>query len=118
VSFHPEIRFGNELLCRGARATLFDTLRTRAGETKIEEQKMVDTSLVSDLLYYARASLPNASRKSKVLEAALVIADDDDVLPGAITAEAWGANVRVSRVKRETECRHLLTKGLVLGECS
>jgi len=46
------------------------------------QQKLVDTALVADLLWAA-------SQKSKVL----VVSDDEDVLPGLITARAFGAAV-------------------------
>ena len=46
------------------------------------QQKLVDTALVSDLLWAA-------SRRSKLL----VVSDDEDVLPGLITARAFGATV-------------------------
>jgi hypothetical protein len=65
---------------------------------------MVDTSLVSDLLHHARYNRG---------ELALVVGDDDDLLPGAFTAEAWGAQVRVLRIDR-LENRHLQTDEMVL----
>lgn len=101
VSFANGVVYGNELLCGGKRFQLYDTLRANDG---VEEQKMVDTALVSDLLHYART-------QSKDL--ALVVGDDDDLLPGVFTAEVWGAKVLVLRIRPE-DSKHLKTDRLIL----
>jgi hypothetical protein len=101
VSFTPGLEFNDMLLCGGDRQALFDTLRRREDGT--DEQKMVDTALVSDLLQFAR------SQRDGV---ALVVGDDDDLLPGVITAEAWGRKVVVAR-RRTIDNSHLNTAGLI-----
>ena len=79
------IQLGNMLACvPGRRARqhsvhLLDTLRHRDGK---QEEKMVDTALVVDLL--GLASRKEADRY-------LVVSDDDDMLPGIFAAEAAGA---------------------------
>jgi hypothetical protein len=90
-AFAPEIEFGNVLLCGGKRSQLFDTLRRRSDADE-DEQKMVDTALVSDLLM---------SAKNERDAIHIVIGDDDDLIPGVITAERLGATVFLARVKRE-----------------
>ena len=60
---------------------LLDTLRRRNGE---QDEKMVDTALVVDLL--GLATRREADRY-------LVVSDDDDMLPGVLAAEAVGARV-------------------------
>lgn len=57
------------------------------------QQKLVDTALVADLLWAA-------SQRAKIL----VVSDDEDVLPGLITARAFGATVGwVCRSERPRE---------------
>ena len=79
------IRLGHTLACvPGRRARkhgvhLLDTLRHRDGK---QEEKMVDTALVVDLL--GLASRKEADRY-------LVVSDDDDMLPGIFAAEATDA---------------------------
>ena len=79
------IRLGNTLACVPGRLArkhgvhLLDTLRQRDGK---QEEKMVDTALVVDLL--GLASRKEADRY-------LVVSDDDDMLPGIFAAEAVGA---------------------------
>ena len=79
------IRLGHTLACvPGRRARkhgvhLLDTLRHR---DRKQEEKMVDTALVVDLL--GLASREEADRF-------LVVSDDDDMLPGIFAAEATGA---------------------------
>ena len=101
VSFAPELDYCDRLMCGGPRDRLFDTVRRRTDGKN--EQKMVDTALVSDLLQFAR------SRRG---ETALVVGDDDDLLPGVITAEMWGSRVLVARV-RESDNSNLSTAGLI-----
>ena len=79
------IQLGNTLayvpgrLARKHGVHLLDTLRQRDGK---QEEKMVDTALVVDLL--GLASRKEADRY-------LVVSDDDDMLPGIFAAEATGA---------------------------
>ncbi|MBI5477291.1 MAG: amidohydrolase family protein [Deltaproteobacteria bacterium] len=104
VAFDSDLGFGNELLCGGHRAALFDTLRRRPdGE---DEQKMVDTALAADLLDFARRE------KHLRYRAALVVGDDDDLLPAAVTAEQWGLATWVVR-RRQADNPHLRTAGLI-----
>ena len=106
IVFDPTILFGNELHCDGDRCKLFDTLRRRDSDGKIE-QKMVDTALASDLLDYARRQKHDPNR------AALVVGDDDDLLPPVITADKWGLKTWVAR-RRKDDSPHLKTRGLIL----
>ena len=101
VSFGNDFQFGNELMCLSKRNVLYDTLRSQYG--KIFVQKMVDTSLTCDLLHCVRHNESNIN---------IIIADDDDVFPAAVTAEAWGSNVSIL-TRRENINRHLCTTGLV-----
>ena len=81
VFFNREIGYSCDLLC-GGRSRVYNTLR-RQEKGKLLTQKMVDTSLVCDMLHLARTN------RDKIV---LVFTDDDDLLPGIITAEAWGAS--------------------------
>ncbi len=83
VSFSTDFAFGDHLCCSSKRNPIFDTLRADP-ETREPRQKMVDAILICDLLHLAR------SRDSQLL---IVIANDDDIIPGLFTAEAWKANV-------------------------
>lgn len=111
VSYLPDIAFGDRLLCGGDRVPLRDTLRTR--DDGVDQQKMVDTALVSDLLSYCRAESAAFRRGEEPKSMALVIADDDDVLPGSFVAERWGLPVKVLRVNRNSESRFLNLRDLV-----
>lgn len=102
-SFAPEILFGNSLVCGGKRSFLYDTLRRREDSDK-DEQKMVDTALVSDLLTSVR------QERDAVY---LVIGDDDDLLPGVITAEQWGAKIILARVTRSHDNAFVQTADLI-----
>jgi hypothetical protein len=104
VSFQGDIGYGDRLLCQSRRGCLFDTLRRRQDDGA-DEQKMVDTALVSDILHHAR---------SKDGDLALVVGDDDDLLPGVFTAESWGADILVARVRRTHDNYHLDTNGLIV----
>jgi len=65
---------------------------------------MVDTALVADLLYFTRSDQGSL---------AVVVGDDDDLLPGVFTAMQWSkARVIVARI-RETDNQHLLTDDIV-----
>ena len=111
ISYLPDVEFGNDLVCRGDRVPLMDTLRSRGDGP--DAQKMVDTALVADLLGYCRTESKNFRRGEKPASMALVIADDDDLMPGIFTAEAWGLPSAVFRVNREHESRHLRLANLV-----
>lgn len=111
VSYLPDIEFGNNLTCAGARVPLMDTLRTR--DDGVEGQKMVDTALVADLLGYCRTESRSFRRGERPTSMALIVADDDDLLPGVFTAEAWGLPSVVFRVRRDHESRHLRLANLV-----
>lgn len=102
-SFAPEISFGNNLICGGKRSFLYDTLRRRDQSDK-DEQKMVDTALVSDLL---------ASVRQDRDAIYLVIGDDDDLLPGVITADSWGAKITLARIIRPLDNLFLNTSDLI-----
>jgi hypothetical protein len=110
ISFLADVEYGNVLSCGGRRSPLFDTLRHRVGEQ--DQQKMVDTALVSDLLSYCRTESRNFKRGQKPNSMAIVIGDDDDLLPGVIVAEQWGLPTYVFRVTREDESKHLNITGL------
>ncbi len=101
VSFTPELSYGDELLCGGLRCKILDTLRRRPEGH--DEQKMVDTALVSDLLQFVH---------SRTGGLAIVVGDDDDLLPGIFTAEAWGGKVLVARFRTDDN-RHLETRNLI-----
>jgi hypothetical protein len=63
---------------------------------------MVDTGLVGDLLQSARSAREDVH---------VVIADDDDLLPGVFMAERWG--IRVHMLRQQAASTHLKTAGLV-----
>ncbi len=82
----PEVQYGHTLLSALPERThtrppihLPNTLRRQAKNAPRTE-KMVDTALAADLLEWARRG-PN--------EWALVLSEDDDVVPPLFTAEAW-----------------------------
>ena len=81
-----DVQYGHTLLSALPERTHFrppihlpNTLRRQARNTPLTE-KMVDTALAADLLDWAR-------RGSN--EWALVLSEDDDVIPPLFTAEAW-----------------------------
>lgn len=69
---------------------LRDTVRRR--DDGMDEQKMVDTALCADLLWYARSE---GARKADV--GFVVMSEDDDMLPAVLTAEKWGVNCKILR---------------------
>ena len=103
VRFSAEVRYGDELLAalpQRAHARppihLPDTWRQQdRGLPRAE--KMVDTALAADLLDRARSD-PH--------EWALVLSEDDDVVPPVFTAEAWmrpyGGCVLIVRTRRSS----------------
>jgi uncharacterized LabA/DUF88 family protein len=74
IYFHSEPNYGNSLACDSYRNPLTSTSRD-AG------QKMVDTSIACDFLYMLQ---------SRQIDIGLIASDDDDFIPAALTAEAWG----------------------------
>ncbi|WP_125921992.1 hypothetical protein [Pseudomonas fulva] len=113
ISYLPDVHFGNELICRGARSVLYDTLRPDRERPEITGQKMVDTALVSDLLSFCRSESSNFRRNEKPSTLAIVVGDDDDLLPGVFVAEAWGMPIYVFRITREHENRNINTNGII-----
>lgn len=111
ASYLPDIKFGDEMICGGGRVPLLDTLRRR--DNGDFQQKMVDTSLVGDLLCYCRNESSNFRRGHPVMSMAIVIGNDDDLLPGTFVAEQWGLLVRVLRVNRAGESKFLNLDQLV-----
>ncbi|WP_159017580.1 hypothetical protein [Cognatiluteimonas profundi] len=110
ASFLPDISFGNDLICGGARSPIFDTLRNYSG---VDRQKLVDTALVADLLCFTRTESASFEKRIKTASLGLVVADDDDLLPGLFTAEQWGLPIYMLRVTRLDENKHVNVKGLV-----
>ncbi|WP_131197919.1 hypothetical protein [Phytopseudomonas dryadis] len=113
VSYLPDIEFGNELICKSKRTPIFDTLRPDRSNPGDTSQKMVDTALVSDLLSYCRTESSSFRRNEKPMTLAIVIGDDDDLLPGVFVAEAWGLPTYVFRVTRDHDNKHLNTSGII-----
>ncbi|WAJ38984.1 hypothetical protein OU800_07090 [Pseudomonas sp. GOM7] len=119
ISYLPDIEFGNELLCKGNRVPIYNTLRererkpARKQDPKEYQQKMVDTALVADLLSYSRTESRNFRRDEKPASMAIVIGDDDDLLPGAFVAEAWGLPIYVYRISRSFDSKHINTDGMI-----
>lgn len=113
ISYLPDIEFGNELICRGSRSPIFDTLRPDRSNPGASSQKMVDTALVSDLLSFCRTESSTFRRNEKPKTLAIVVGDDDDLLPGVFVAEAWGLPTYVFRTTREHDNKHLSTDGII-----
>lgn len=110
-SYLPDIKFGDEMICGGRRMPLLDTLRSRSDG--VEQQKMVDTALVSDLLSFCRAESGSFKRGQPKRSMAIVIGNDDDLLPGSFVAEQWGLPVMVLRLNRDSESKFVNTSGIV-----
>lgn len=86
VSFSPEVYYGHTLLSalperRHGRPPIHlpNTWRQQRGSLPRQE-KMVDTALAADLLDWAREDQSGW---------ALVLSEDDDVVPPVFTAETW-----------------------------
>lgn len=94
VSFNAGFQFGNELLCQTNGTPLFATFR---GGGQSTGQKMVDTSIVCDLLHLIRYGYADT---------AVVVADDDDFIPALLTAKAWNGRAILLR-KPESSVRHV-----------
>lgn len=110
ISYLPDVAYGSALVCGGSRSLLYDTLRARKNSG--DEQKMVDTALVADLLSFCRTASGSFRRGEYPQYIAIIVADDDDLLPGAIVAEQWGLPTFVLRVTRSDECQHLNVNGM------
>ena len=111
LSYLPDISFGDAMLCGGLRMPLLDTLRSR--DDGHDQQKMVDTSLVADLLCYCRNESSNFRKGKPPMSMAIIVGNDDDLLPGSFAAESWGLPVRVLRINRAGESRFLKLDRLV-----
>lgn len=103
VRFSAEVRYGDELLAALPQRAhprppihLPDTWRQQ-DRSSPRAEKMVDTALAADLLDRARND-PH--------EWALVLSEDDDVIPPVFTAEAWmrpyGGCVLIVRTRRSS----------------
>ena len=86
VTFLPDVSYGHTLLSALPRRKhvhppihLPNTLRRQDGRSPPME-KMVDTALAADLLDWAR---------NDPKEWALILSEDDDIVPPIFTAEAW-----------------------------
>lgn len=112
VSFAPGIEYGHILLSalssrqhRFPPNHLANTLRQRDRQSPPEEN-MVDTALAADLLHWARES---------PTDWALVMAEDDDIVPPVFVAEAWihrrGGKLMLARKRKSTQ--YLKTDGLL-----
>ena len=104
VLFRQAVQFGHTLLSAlpvrqhsPQQIHLANTLR-RQNASWGPEEKMVDTALAADLLHWARAT-PS--------DWALVLAEDDDIVPPVFTAEAWidghGGRMFIVRNRRATQ---------------
>ncbi|MEE4092476.1 hypothetical protein V2I59_02895 [Pseudomonas viridiflava] len=113
ISYLPDIEFGNELICRGTRSPIYDTLRPNLSRPGSSSQKMVDTCLVSDLLSLCRSESSSFRRNERPTTLAIVVGDDDDLLPGVFVAEAWGLPTYVFRITRDHDNKHLNTNGII-----
>ena len=112
VEFSPTVRYGHALLAAlperqhaNPPIHLPNTLRGQArGQPPTE--KMVDTALATDLLAWARLS-PS--------EWAVVLAEDDDLVPPLFTAEAWikPHGGRALLVRRRPAGQYLRLDGLL-----
>ena len=103
VRFRQAVQFGHTLLSALSvrqhsphQIHFANTLRRRNANSRSEE-KMVDTALAADLLHWARET-PS--------DWALVLVEDDDIVPPVFTAEAWiyghGGKVFIVRNRRAT----------------
>lgn len=104
VSFGNDVEVATSMLIGGQRMPLYDSLRQleEPDGTKVIRQKMVDTSLVCDLLQSSRSARDDIH---------LVYGNDDDLLPGVFAAEAWGAHIHMYRPDHGS--RHLDTRRIV-----
>lgn len=85
ISFNAGFQFGNELLCTPGSHPIYATYR---GGGQASGQKMVDTSIVCDLLHLIRYGYADT---------AVVVADDDDFIPALLTVKAWSGRAILLR---------------------
>ncbi|WP_139802458.1 NYN domain-containing protein [Aurantimonas sp. 22II-16-19i] len=108
ISFDGEFGWGNQLLCGGPRATVWDTLgrpmKSRA-PTRNKEQKMVDMCLGADLLFATRLGMAEHN---------IVICDDDDIWPAIVTSIQWGGKTKLMRITRQNKNSHLDTRSILV----
>jgi hypothetical protein len=113
VIFSPEVQYGDFLLTALPTRLLArpmihlpNTLRQQDRSAEPTE-KMVDTALAADLLSWAR---------NDPSEWALVLADDDDLVPPAFVAEAWTVTCggRILLVRHRHSRNFLRLDGLVV----
>ena len=101
VTFSPNVQYGHALLSalperRHVRPPIHlpNTLRKKDRNSAWQE-KMVDTALAADLLDWAREGQSGW---------ALVLSEDDDVVPPVLAAEAWtrahGGRTFIVRIRR------------------
>ena len=113
VVFSSDVRYGHTLLSalperRHTRPPIHlpNTLRQQDQDEEPAE-KMVDTALVADLLSWARSD-PG--------QWALILSEDDDVVPSVFTAEAWTRphGGRVYIVRSRAQGQYLKLDGLMM----
>jgi hypothetical protein len=102
ILFGTDYAFGDVLCCNSYRNPIFDTLRQNP-ETEEPRQKMVDASLICDLLHLVRC------RDSELY---IVVANDDDFIPALFTAEAWRGKVILLH-NRQNMNSHLRLNGII-----
>jgi hypothetical protein len=100
-----EITFCDYLLSdHDSQHMLYDTLRRRKDGK--DEQKMIDTVLTCDVLEFVR------STEDRRL--ALIVGNDDDLIPALLTAHTWGRNALLLRITRDRDNQHINTKNLII----
>jgi hypothetical protein len=114
VSVISDISYGDSLIdglphraYPGTNIHLYNTLRQQDGRRGPQE-KMVDTALASDLLSWVR---------ERPEQWAMVVSNDDDLVPPTFVAEAWavptGGNVMLIRSRDRCRDKYLQLEGLV-----
>ena len=103
VSFGTDFRFSESPCCGSSRSPILDTLRLDR-DSKQLHQKMVDTSLVCDLLHLVRC---------QDLKLYIIVAADDDFVPALFTAEMWRGRVVLMHDRPYTNA-HLHLHGLTV----
>ena len=103
VNISPDVRYGDELLaalperCHVRPAIHLPATLHRPDRNSEWAEKMVDTALAADLLALAR---------DEPREWALILSEDDDVVPPVFTAEAWmkphGGRTLIVRTRRSS----------------